>query len=192
MEKEINDEFPDEFVINISTDEKESSWFADFANYLVGGIRRKGLTYAQRFCEIFDIWGIDFVGPFLKSHKFEHILVEIDYVSKWAEAEALPANDARVVVNFLKKLFSRFRIPKALISDRGTHFFKENPSIWSRKLDDALWAFRIAYKTPIGTTPFRILYGKTCHLLFEIEHRAYWALRSCNPDLKLAGEKRFL
>ncbi|GKA85630.1 reverse transcriptase domain-containing protein [Tanacetum coccineum] len=69
---------------------------------------------------------------------------------------------------------------------------KDNLSIWSRKLDDALWAFRTAYKTPIGTTPYRLLYGKMCHLLFEIEHRAYWALRSCNPDLKVAGEKQFL
>ncbi|GJW55043.1 reverse transcriptase domain-containing protein [Tanacetum coccineum] len=72
--------------------------------------------------EFFDIWGIDFMGPFVKSHKFENILVAIDYVSKWAEAEALPTNDARVVVNFLKKLFSRFEILKALISDRDTHF----------------------------------------------------------------------
>ncbi|GJU83149.1 reverse transcriptase domain-containing protein [Tanacetum coccineum] len=72
--------------------------------------------------EIVDIWGIDFMGPFLKSHKFECILVAIDYVFKWAEAEALPTNDARVVVNFLKKLFSLFEILKALISDRGTHF----------------------------------------------------------------------
>ncbi|GJU67426.1 reverse transcriptase domain-containing protein [Tanacetum coccineum] len=62
--------------------------------------------------------GIHFMGPFLKSHKFEYILVAIDYVSKWAEAEALPTNDARVMINFLKKLFSRFGIPKALISDR--------------------------------------------------------------------------
>ena len=46
---------------------------------------------------------------------------------------------------------------------------KDNPSIWSRKLDDALWAFRTAYKTPIGTTPYRLVYGKTCHLPFEIE-----------------------
>ncbi|GJW30540.1 hypothetical protein Tco_0047415 [Tanacetum coccineum] len=48
-EEEINDEFPDEFLMSISTDEKESMWFADFANYLVGGIPRKGLTYAQRY-----------------------------------------------------------------------------------------------------------------------------------------------
>ncbi|GJU39837.1 reverse transcriptase domain-containing protein [Tanacetum coccineum] len=83
-----------------------------------------GQTYSKkhRLCEIFDIWGIDFMGPFPKSHKFEYILAVIDYVSKWAEAEALPTNDARVVVNILKKLFSHFRIPKALISDRGTYF----------------------------------------------------------------------
>ncbi|GKB58424.1 reverse transcriptase domain-containing protein [Tanacetum coccineum] len=49
---------------------------------------------------------------------------------------------------------------------------KDNPAIWSRKLDDALWAFRIAYKTPIGTTPYKLIYGKNCHLPFEIEHRA--------------------
>ncbi|GJZ30992.1 reverse transcriptase domain-containing protein [Tanacetum coccineum] len=70
-----------------------------------------------------DIWGIDFMGPFPKSHKFEYILVAIEYVFKWVEAEALPTNDARVVINFLKKLFSRFGIPKALISDRGEKQF---------------------------------------------------------------------
>ncbi|GKC58224.1 reverse transcriptase domain-containing protein [Tanacetum coccineum] len=61
---------------------------------------------------------------------------------------------------------------------------KDNPSVWLRKLDDALWALRTAYKTSIGTTPYRLLYGKICHLPFEIEHRDYWALQSCNPDLK--------
>nr|GEX95205.1 reverse transcriptase domain-containing protein [Tanacetum cinerariifolium] len=68
--------------------------------------------------KIFDIWGIDFIGPFPKSYKFKYILVAIDYLSKWAEAEALSTNDARVVINFLKNLLSRFGIPKALISDR--------------------------------------------------------------------------
>ncbi|GJS40403.1 reverse transcriptase domain-containing protein [Tanacetum coccineum] len=66
---------------------------------------------------------------------------------------------------------------------------KDNPAIWSRKLDDALWAFRTAYKTPTGTTPYKLIYGKNCHLPFEIEHRAYWALKNCNPDLIAAGEK---
>ncbi|GJW63113.1 reverse transcriptase domain-containing protein [Tanacetum coccineum] len=68
-------------------------------------------------CEFFYIWGIDFMGPFSKSHKFEYILIVVDYVSKWAEAQALPTNDARVVITFLKKLFCHFGMPKALISD---------------------------------------------------------------------------
>ncbi|GJX78453.1 hypothetical protein Tco_0326602 [Tanacetum coccineum] len=60
---------------------------------------------------------------------------------------------------------------------------KDNPAIWSRKLDVALWAFRTAYKTPTGTTPNKLLYRKNCHLPFEIEHCAYWALKNCNLDL---------
>ncbi|GJT36803.1 reverse transcriptase domain-containing protein [Tanacetum coccineum] len=181
--------------------------------------------------KIFDIWGIDFMGPFPKSYKFEYILVVVDYVFKWAEAQALPTNDARVVITFLKKLFCHFGMLKALISDRGTHFcnkimektmkrygvnhqlstsyhpqtsgqikntnralkrilekaVKDNPAIWSRKFDDALWAFRTAYKTPTGTTPYKLIYGKNCHLPFEIKHRAYWALKNYNPDLIAAG-----
>ena len=187
-------------------------------------------------CEVFDIWGIDFMGPFKPSNKQTYILVAVDYVSKWVEAKALPTNNAKVVVDFLKNLFCRFGVPKALISDRGSHFansqlakilkkygvchrfstsyhpqtsgqventnraikrilektVKDNPNIWAKKLDDALWAFRTAYKTPIGTTPYRLLYGKTCHLPVEIEHKAYWALRNCSLDLIEAGETRFL
>ncbi|GJX15106.1 reverse transcriptase domain-containing protein [Tanacetum coccineum] len=152
-----------------------------------------------QFSEIFDIWGIDFMGLFSKSPKFEYILIAIDYISKWAEAEALPTNDARVMINIFKKLFSRFGIPKAL-KRYGVHFcnkkiekvlkrygvhhrfatayhpqtsaqventnralkrilkkmVKDNPSVWSRKFDDALWAFHMTYKTPIGTTPDNI------------------------------------
>ncbi|GKE14011.1 reverse transcriptase domain-containing protein [Tanacetum coccineum] len=74
-------------------------------------------------CEIFDVWGIDFMGPFPLSNRNKYILVAIDYVSKWVEAQAFPTSDARNVVNFLRRLFTRFRIPKALISDRGTHFY---------------------------------------------------------------------
>ncbi|GJY15131.1 reverse transcriptase domain-containing protein [Tanacetum coccineum] len=73
-------------------------------------------------CEIFDVWGIDFMRPFPSSNRNKYVLVAIDYVSKWVEAKAFPTSDARNVVNFLRRLFARFGIPKALISDRGTHF----------------------------------------------------------------------
>ncbi|GJV62944.1 reverse transcriptase domain-containing protein [Tanacetum coccineum] len=73
-------------------------------------------------CEIFDMWGIDFMGPFPSSRGNKYILVAVDYLSKWVEAKALPTNDARVVCKFLKSLFARFGAPRAIISDRGTHF----------------------------------------------------------------------
>nr|GEW96659.1 reverse transcriptase domain-containing protein [Tanacetum cinerariifolium] len=69
-------------------------------------------------CEIFDVWGIDFMGPFPSSKGNKYILVAVDYLSKWIEAKALPTNDARVVAKFLKSLFSRFGTPKEIISDR--------------------------------------------------------------------------
>ncbi|XP_022014263.1 uncharacterized protein LOC110913749 [Helianthus annuus] len=185
--------------------------------------------------EVFDVWGIDFMGPFPSSSGNRYILVAIDYVSKWVEAQASPSNDARVVVRFLKKLFTRFGTPRAIISDRGTHFCNavmekalerygvthrlstayhpqtsgqvENANRgvkrilektvgksrqdWSDKLDDALWAFRTAYKTPLGTTPFMIVYGKACHLPVELEHRALWALKTVNLDLTEAARRRF-
>ncbi|GJY12898.1 reverse transcriptase domain-containing protein [Tanacetum coccineum] len=144
------------------------------------------------------------MGPFPSSRGNKYILVAVDYLSKWVEAKALPTNDARVVVKFLKSLFARFGTPRAIISDRGTHFCNdkfakvmskygvthrlatayhpqtsgqvevsnrglkrilertvgENHASWSDRLDDALWAFRTAYKTPIGCTPYKLVYGK--------------------------------
>ncbi|GKF03377.1 reverse transcriptase domain-containing protein, partial [Tanacetum coccineum] len=77
---------------------------------------------AIQVCEIFDVWGIDFMGPFPFSRRNKYILVAVDYLSKWVEAKVLPTNDARVVVKFLKSIFTRFGTPHAIISDRGTHF----------------------------------------------------------------------
>nr|GEU58909.1 DNA-directed DNA polymerase [Tanacetum cinerariifolium] len=93
---------------------------------------------AIQVCEIFDVGGIDFMGPFPSS--------------------------------------------------RGNKTVGENRASWLDKLDDALWAFRTAFKTSIGCTPYKLVYGKSCHLPIELEHKAYWALKHANFDLKTVGD----
>nr|GEU37589.1 reverse transcriptase domain-containing protein [Tanacetum cinerariifolium] len=222
--KEINESFPLETLNLVSTRGSQSK------------ITQKDEMPQNsiQVCEIFDVWGIDFMGPFSSSRGNKYILVAFNYLSKWVEAKALPTNDAQVVCKFLKNLFARFGAHRANISDRGTHFCNdqftkamqkygvthrlstpyhpqtsgqmevsnrglkrileravgENRASWSDKIDDALWAFRTAYKTPIGCTPYKLVYEKACHLPVELEHKAYWALKYANFDLKTAGDHR--
>ena len=90
-----------------------------------GGISRKQELPLNPILviELFDVWGIEFIGPFLSSHGMKYILVAVDYVSKWVEAISLANNEGKSVTAFLKKnIFSRFGTPRAIISDGGSHF----------------------------------------------------------------------
>nr|GEU59586.1 reverse transcriptase domain-containing protein [Tanacetum cinerariifolium] len=217
--KEINESFPLETLNLVSTRGNSStSW--------------KPLTFSR--LATMDPPGDTMAQITQPRRENKYILVAVDYLSKWVEAKAFPTNDARVVCKFLKNLFARFGTPRAIISDRGTHFCNdqfakvmqkfgvthrlatpyhpqtsgqvevsnsglkrilertvgENHASWSDKVDDALWAFRTAYKTPIGCTSYKLVYGKACHLLIKLEHKAYWALKHANFDLKTAGDHR--
>ncbi|GJX84300.1 reverse transcriptase domain-containing protein [Tanacetum coccineum] len=124
---------------------------------------RKMPQNAIQVCEIFDVWGIDFMGPFPSSHGNKYILVAVDYLSKWVEAKALPTNDARVVYGVTHRLATAYHPQtsgQVEVSNRGLkrileRTVGENRASWSDKLDDALWAFRTAFKTPIGCTPYK-------------------------------------
>nr|GFA23831.1 reverse transcriptase domain-containing protein [Tanacetum cinerariifolium] len=310
-----------------------------------------------QICEIFDVWGIDFIGSFPSSKGNKYILVAVDYLSKWVEAyrhfikdfskisrpmtrlleknstfifsnECIQAfktlkdklTEAPILIapnwdqpfeliivytdhSALKYLFAKkdakarllrwilllqefdFKVidtrgaenyaadhllclenpyenifgpkeinetfpveslnkvahkdpstPMAIISNRGTHFCNdqflrvmekygvthrlsiayhpqtsgqvevtnrelkrilertvgENHASWSDKLENALWAFRTAFKTSIGCTPYRLVYGKACLLPLDLEHKAYWALKHANFNLKTVGNHRKL
>ncbi|KAK1644404.1 hypothetical protein QYE76_062209, partial [Lolium multiflorum] len=201
----------------------------------VGNISRRNempMNYTL-VIEPFDCWGFDFMGPFPSSEGNTHILVVVDYVTKWVEAIPTKSADGETSLRMLLDIiFPRFGVPRYIMTDGGSHFIhggfrktlakyginhriasayhpqtsgqvelsnREIKSIlgktvnktrknWASKLKDALWAYRTAYKNPMGMSPYKMVYGKACHLPLELEHKAYWAVRELNKDPKLAGK----
>ncbi|RVW61918.1 Gag-Pol polyprotein [Vitis vinifera] len=206
----INDGFPEESLMLVEV----APWYAHIANYLVIG---------------------EVPRPFPMSFGYSYILVGVDYVSKWVEAVPCKHNDHRVVLKFLKEnIFLRFGVPKAIISDEGTHFCNKpfetllakygvkhkvatpyrpqtsgqvelanreiknilmkvvntNRKDWSAKLLDSLWAYRTTYKTILGMSPYRLVYGKARHLPVELEYKAWGDFKAVGHVLKDSWQRK--
>nr|GEX57561.1 reverse transcriptase domain-containing protein [Tanacetum cinerariifolium] len=189
--KQINETFPLETLRMVTfRGDSSASWFADFANYHAGNfiVKAKALltNEARVVCKFLKSLFARFGSPraiicdrgtHLCNDQFANVMLKYEFTHHLSIAY-YPQTSGQVEVSNrgLKRILERT--------------IGENRASWSDKVDNALWAFRTAYKTPIGCTPYNLVYGKACHLLIELEHKAYWALKQANFDLAVAGDQQ--
>nr|GEZ43515.1 reverse transcriptase domain-containing protein [Tanacetum cinerariifolium] len=191
----------------------DSSDFAiDFANYRTGNFIVKGMSSQQKNMFFKDVKHYFWDDPFLFKICADQVIRRcVDGKEALDILEAChngPTGEHHGANLTAKKVMRKYGVTHRLstayhpqisgqveVSNRSLkriieRTISENRASWSDNLDDALWAFRTAYKTPIGYTPYKLVYGKACHLSIELEHKAYWALKQANFDLAVAGDHR--
>nr|GFA48917.1 reverse transcriptase domain-containing protein [Tanacetum cinerariifolium] len=191
--KEIDETFPLESLNKVAHQNPSTPWFADFANYHAG----KFIIKAGK--EAIDILNACHSGP-------TEGYYGANYTAKKVFDSEVPSfcNDqfARVLSKYgvthrLSTAYHPQTSRQVEVTNRGLkriieRTVGENHALWSDKLEDALWAFRTAFKTHVRCTPYRLVYGKACHLPLKLEHKAFWALKHANFDLKTVGDHRKL
>nr|GEY41464.1 DNA-directed DNA polymerase [Tanacetum cinerariifolium] len=187
--------------------DSSTSWFTDIANYHAGSFIVKGMSSQQKKKFFKDVKHYFWDNPYL-------FRICADQVIRWCvhgqEAVDILTDfhngptEGHYGANYTaKKVFDSGFYRPTIYCDahdlvtrcdacqrQGKISQRENHAAWSDKLEDALWAFLVAFKTPIGCTPYKLVYEKACHLPIELEHKAYWALKHCNFDLKTASDHR--
>nr|GEW43378.1 reverse transcriptase domain-containing protein [Tanacetum cinerariifolium] len=213
--KDINEDFPLETLGSLSSGSTSS--FADIANFHARNFIKKGLTSQQKKKFFKDVKYYFWDDPYLFRICANQIICwcvhgqeAIDILKACHEGPT----GGHLRDNLTTKKFTRLMIKYGVTHCLATayhpqmsgqvevsnHGLKrilertvgENHASWSDKLEDALWAFRTAFKTPIGFTLYKLVYKKSCHLLIELEHKAYWALKHVNFYLKTASDHRKL
>ncbi|GKD75863.1 reverse transcriptase domain-containing protein [Tanacetum coccineum] len=178
--KEFNKTFPLE-TLGMITFHGDASipWFADIANYHARNFIVKGMSSQQKkiSLRITPRAIISDHGTHFCNDQFAMAMLKYGVTHRLSTAyHPQTSGQVKVSNRGLKRILERT--------------VGENRASWSDKLDDALWAFRTAFKTPIGCTPYKLVYRKACHLPIEFEHKAYWALKHCNFDFKTTGDHR--
>nr|GEW87519.1 reverse transcriptase domain-containing protein [Tanacetum cinerariifolium] len=217
--KDINENFPLETLGKISS--KSTPWFADLANFHAGNFIVNGMS-CMHGQEGFDILKACHEGPTGGHHGANFTAMKVfnvsffwptfykdahDLVKSWdscqrqgkfSQRDEMRQNVIQYgVTHRLSTAYHPQTSGQVKVSNRGLkrileRTVRETRASWSKKLDDALWAFRTAYKTPIGCTPHKLVYRKSCHLPIELELKAYWALKHVNFYLKTMGDHQKL
>ncbi|GJU28099.1 reverse transcriptase domain-containing protein [Tanacetum coccineum] len=211
-EEEINDKFPDKHLMILKTKlNDEEPWYADYVNYIVRKVvplewtpekKKRFFSQVKNYC-----WDEPYAFRLCPDNVLRRCISGSEILKILAHYHSGPTEGHHnASVTALLKYGVTRRIPTTYhpqtngqteVTNRAMKCILERsvrykPKDWSEKLNDALWAFRTTYKTPTGCTPFRMVYGKACHLSVEIEHKAYWALKQCNMDLTIAAKNHFM
>ncbi|GJS20760.1 reverse transcriptase domain-containing protein [Tanacetum coccineum] len=185
--KEIMETFPLETLGSVALRVDSTAWFADFAKYHTGNFIIKGIDLAAMVCarqkKLLDI--LPEALPQIGTQRGT-IMVQISLPKIGLDAGFFGSTIYRDATNVGLK--NATPCPTSGKNFTNGMTVGENCASWSNKLDDAFWAFRTAYKTAIGCTPYKLVYEKACHLPIELEHKAYWAY--ANFDLETAGDHR--
>nr|GEV96517.1 hypothetical protein [Tanacetum cinerariifolium] len=206
--KDINENFPLETLGSLSSG--STLWFADTTNFHAGNFIKKGLTSQQKNFFFKDVkhyfWDDPYVFRIVRIKLFAGVFMAKKLLISSKLVMKDPPGAIMVPISPRRKVMTKYGVTHRLatayhpqtsgqveVSNRGLKRILErtvgdNRASWSEKLDDVLWAVRTAFKTPIGCTPYKLVYKKSCHLPIELEHKAYWALKHVNFDVKTAGD----